>query len=161
MTDRNGAIGVTYSFTDIFSAMATASQFEEVLNKTLAVSIRELAADQGSILLLEGQENPQLRMLAAVGLPEEIVRRGYVARKGSISEYVLREGRAVVVNDDDPPPGGMVFRPPPSDSGVRRRIVSALCVPLVARGRTLGTMNLNRTRGAEKFSEADVEASTS
>lgn len=154
-TDRG--YGARYSFADIFEALAGASQFEDILNRILTVCLRELEADQGSILLLDGEGNPQLRMLAAVGLPEEIVKRGYIARKGSISEHVLRELRPVVINDKPPVPGAFI---PPDQTAVRRRIVSAMCVPLLARGQVLGTMNLNRTQGSRTFTDADMEACT-
>lgn len=150
----------TYSFRDVFEALASALNFDEVLNRILTVAMRELRADQGSLLLLQGEEHPQLKMLASIGLPEEIVRRGYIPRKGSISEYVLLERRPVIINGrPEGFSGADRFRPiPESETGVRRRIVSALCVPLIARGSVLGTMNLNRTSGTALFSEQDLEA---
>jgi signal transduction histidine kinase len=118
--------------------------------------LRELDADEGSLLLLTGDEAPVLTMLAARGLPEEIVRRGYVQRKGSISEYVLNERKPIIIND--------AVRTPDYESignkeAVPRRIVSALCVPLITHGKVLGTLNLNRTHGRELFGQDALAAS--
>src|SRR4051794_12298093 len=100
-----------YSFADLFDALAGSTQFDELLNRILAISVRELSAHQGSILLLEGDENPQLKMLAAIGLPQEIIQRGYVPRKGSPSEFVLRELKPVIINDDLPAKGPLAALP--------------------------------------------------
>src|SRR5438105_1541254 len=88
-----------YSLNDIFKALGSSVKFEEMLDHILAVTLRELEADQGSLLLLEGAEHPSLKMLASRGLPDEIAGRGYVPRKGSISEYVIRERRPLILNE--------------------------------------------------------------
>lgn len=146
-----------YSLQDIFDVLASPRRFEDVLNRILDVSLRELQADQGSLLLVEHSDGPTLRMLASRGLPAEVARRGYVPRKASISEYVLREQRAMIVNGENWTEN---FNPLPDDIGVPREIRSALCVPLVARGHVLGTLNLNRMRRRKQFTEEDVEAAT-
>lgn len=144
-----------YSLQDIFDTLSSSLRFEEVLDKILEVTLRELAADQGSLLLLQGSENPALRMLASRGLPKEICQRGYIPRKGSISEYVLRERRPIIINEV---PRNDNFETMSADTSTPRTIFSAICVPLVARGSVLGTMNLNRTRNRQVFVEADLEA---
>jgi len=148
-----------YSFQDIFEALASARSFEDVLDVILVTALRELQADQGSLLLLEGdEENPELKMLAARGLPSEIVRRGYIPRKGSISEYVLRERRPLILNEA---PRTQKYETMSAETSTPRKIVSAMCVPLIARGAVLGTMNLNRTRTDRAiFTQNDLEAAS-
>jgi signal transduction histidine kinase len=146
----------TYSFSDVFEALAHTRNFEEVLDVILATSLRELEADQGSLLLLQGdQAGTHLEMLASHGMPEEIVKRGYVARKGSISEYVIRERRPLILNDT---PRTKNYESLADETSTPRKIASALCVPLLAQGKVIGTMNLNRT-GMDRpvFTEIDLE----
>lgn len=152
-------IRTRYSFQDIFEALASARSFEDVLDIILSTALRELHADQGSLLLLEGTgENSSLKMLAARGLPQEMVQRGYIPRKGSISEYVLRERRPLILNDS---PRTRSYESMATGTSTPRQIVSALCVPLIARGTVLGTMNLNRTLAERPmFTDEDLEASS-
>lgn len=148
-----------YSFRDVFEVLASSRSFEDVLDVILATTLRELNAEQGSLLLLEGSEETgtHLKMLAAHGMPDEILKRGYVPRKGSISEYVLRERRPLIINDT---PRTDKYESMADETSTPRRIRSAVCVPLIARGRVIGTMNLNRLGGPERelFEEADLEA---
>ena len=145
-----------YSLNDIFAALASSSNFGEMLDVIVRTAVREMRADQGSLLLLDGTgEAAQLRMLAAVGLPPRIIERGYVPRRGSISEYVMRERRPLIINGTA---CGTEFHSLSDDTAIRRRISSALCVPLLSQGRVLGTLNLNRTRTTDHFTDADLEA---
>lgn len=156
MTDLPLTVQQGYSLNDIFAALASSSNFAEMLEIIVRTAVREMHADQGSLLLLEGTgDSAQLRMLAAVGLPAAIVERGYVPRRGSISEYVMRERRPLIINGAA---RGGEFHSLSDDTAVRRRIHSALCVPLVSQGRVLGTLNLNRTRTTDHFTDADLEA---
>lgn len=148
-----------YSFRDVFEVLASARSFEDVLDVILTTSLRELHADQGSLLLLQGDEEHaqgHLKMLAARGLPEEIVKRGYVGRKGSISEYVLRERRPLILNDT---PRTRNYESMADETSTPRKIRSAMCVPLIARGNVIGTMNLNRTGNSDRkqFAEEEME----
>ncbi len=143
--------GTRFTFQDIFQGLTRALNFDEMLDCLLAVALRELQADEGSLLLLAGQDQTQLKMLASRGLPEEVRQRGYVPRVGSISERVLNERRPLIVN-------GSVNHSSDSSLPLKpRQIRSALCAPLIAQGRILGTMNINRTRPeAPLFTERDL-----
>lgn len=143
-----------FSLQDIFDVLASSLRFDDVLQRILQVTLRELRAEQGSLLLLEGEEDPSLRMIASLGLPREMVKRGYVVRRGSISEHVMRERRPIIVDDNQP---GTHYKPMAPQESVKRNIFSAICVPLVAQGNVLGTMNLNRTRTRIKFTQSDLE----
>lgn len=149
-----------FSFQDVFEGLASALRFEEMLDCILSVALRELEADEGSLMLLAGQDGTELQMLASRGLPEEVRARGYVSRPGSITERVIAERQPLIVN------GPLASSESPPSSGLAPRSVrSALCVPLLARGRLLGTMNINRTRsdralfGAREQRIAEILAS--
>lgn len=143
-----------YSLQDIFDTLASSLRFEEVLDRILEVTLRELSAQQGSLMLLQGEDHPVLKMLAQRGLPPEIANRGYVPRRGSISEYVLRERRPLIINEQ---PRSTDFTTLSEETGAPRQISSALCVPLIARGKVIGTMNINRASPGAHFHERDLE----
>jgi signal transduction histidine kinase len=140
---------VNASLLEICRAMGAGIHLDEVLDTILRLTVREMRAQQGSILLFDEHQD-QLRMLASVGLPDEIVRKGYIPRKGSIAEWVIERREPLILNDHAK---GREFQ----SLGDDRRIVSSMCVPLIARGDVLGTINLNRTTAQDgPFVESDL-----
>ena len=138
------------SLLSICQAMGSSLELPQVLDTILLLSVNEMLAQQGSILLFDAL-NDRLRMLAATGLPEEIVKKGYIARKGSIAEWVIEHQQPLIINDK---PRGNAYSP----LDEKRQILSAMCVPLFARGKVLGTINLNRTGlDGDVFNESDLD----
>lgn len=134
---------VLQSLLALSDAMGESLELDTVLETILDITLNELKAQQGSILLFNENED-RLEMLASRGLPEEIVKKGYIPRKGSIAEYVIENNKGLILNDG-PQKKDESYRPVEEKKQARRRIVSALCVPLRAEGKVLGTINLNRT----------------
>lgn len=127
----------------ISEAVSSSSDLRDVLATILRLTVEEVQAQQGSILMFDEHQD-RLDMLATYGMPAEIVEKGYIARRGSIAEYVIENNQPLIINDEHKP------APNPSDTAYqrmdrRRKIVSAMCVPLRCRGKVLGTINLNRT----------------
>jgi signal transduction histidine kinase len=142
--------GVSASLLEICRAMSGPLGLSEVLDTILRLTLREMRAQQGSILLID-EGDDRLRMLAALGLPDAMVRKGYLERKGSIAEWVIRRGQPLILNDA-PREGEF------STLGDRRSIVSAVCMPLRVQGRTIGVLNLNRTDAESPlFTESELE----
>lgn len=137
---------------EICQAMGSSLELAQVLDTILELSLRNLQADAGSILLYES-ESEDLKMLASRGLPPNVVRRGHISRKGSIAEWVILNNRPVIVNklsDIFPDVKDQV----PSASAVK----SALCAPLLAKGQIIGTINLNRYEDEHGlFDEEDLD----
>ena len=79
------------SLLKISEAMGSSLELRTVLNTILELTLKEMNAQQGSILLFDKHQD-RLQMLASIGLPEEMVRKGYIPRKGSIAEYVIENG---------------------------------------------------------------------
>jgi signal transduction histidine kinase len=141
------------SLLEICQAIGSSLELETVLNTFLSLTLREMQAQQGSVLLFDEHQD-RLRMLASIGLPEEIARKGYIARKGSIAEFVIENNQPLILNDS---PTNSTYRP----LDYKRRLVSAMCVPLRASGKVLGTINLNRTDDRlGNFVDVDLETMT-
>lgn len=152
VADSSAATELHGTLLKLSEAIGSSLELAAVLDTFLSLTLQEMNAQQGSVLLFdEGQDN--LRMLASRGLPEEVVRKGYIPRKGSIAEWVIENNQPLILNDD---PKHEAYRPMD-----RRRIVSSMCVPLRARGKVLGTVNLNRTaEDSPVFDETDLETMT-
>jgi signal transduction histidine kinase len=122
---------------EICQAMGSSLELREVLATLLERTLHEMRAQQGSILLFNSQTD-RLEMLAAQGLPTEMVSKGYIPRKGSIAEWVIEHNQPLIINDT---PTTSHYKA----MDARRKIYSAMCVPLRARGKVIGTINMNRT----------------
>ncbi|MBM3334620.1 GAF domain-containing protein [Candidatus Sumerlaeota bacterium] len=132
----------------ICTAMGSTLELRSLLKLILRLTMEQLRAHRGSILLYD-QASDQLRMLAARGMPREIVKRGYIPRKGSIAEWVIENDKPLLLDE--------IRENSPFTSIARAmRIHSAMCVPLRAKGKIIGTINISRTR-RERFTEQDLD----
>ncbi len=130
----------------LVSNLELGAVMETILDRTL----EEAHAQQGSILLLD-ERRDRLEMLASRGLPAEIVQKGYIPRKGSIAEWVIENNQPLILNDHPSNPNYQAL-------DARRRLISAMCLPLRMHGRVIGTINLNRTsEDLGMFCQSDLE----
>ena len=129
----------------ICQAMVSSLELKEVLDTILELSVQEMKAQTGSILLYESNSE-NLKMLASKGLPDEVVQRGHIRRKGSPAEYVIEHNEPLLLNDN-------IDKFDRLDKGAPIR--SSLCVPLRAKGQVIGTLNLNRLNSENGMFEED------
>jgi len=111
---------------------------------------RVVEARRASLMLI----NPltgRMRIVAAVGLPREMVGHDLVPATRRISDWVLRERRAVVVH-------GKVSDQRFDGSARDDPVESALSVPLVSARGGIGVLNLSRIRPATAFTPDDLAA---
>ena len=141
---------VNASLLAICQAMGERLELREVLPTILTLALQEMRAQQGSVLL-HNKQLDKLEMLAAIGLPEEIVRKGYIPRKGSIAEWVIDNDQPLLLNSHARGEDYHAL----DDT---RPIHSSMCLPLRAGGQVIGTLNINRTASEPgPFSEAELE----
>lgn len=143
------------SLFEICRAMTSSLEIPEVLDTILHLSAENLKAASGSILLYEeGSEN--LKMLASRGLPPNVVKRGHLHRKGSIAEWVIENDQPIIVNKRSD-----IFPEEQDTEEETSAIKSALCVPLHAKGKIIGVINLNRYQDSDDvFHEDDLNILT-
>ena len=123
------------------------------LTVILDEALRLLRADEGSVLLFEPGRN-ELRIGAARGLPEDVVASVRVVPGQGIAGHVAATGIPLLLGSDDD-----VARFADTDER-RRRVSSAVSVPLRTRGVVEGVLNLNvRTGNRDRpgFTECDLD----
>lgn len=129
------------------------TELNQVLNQVVATVRAETRAEIASLMLLD-EENHELAIAAAEGLPPEVV-EGERRQVGKSIAGVVAERRAAVIIAD-----GI-----PLDSQLRAsmdkpELGSALSLPLTVRGEVIGVLNLSRLRGISPFTESDLELAT-
>jgi signal transduction histidine kinase len=137
---------------EVCLAIGSTLELEALLSKILDLMLSTLIADQGSILLFD-RETDRLQMLASRGLPEDITRKGYIPRKGSIAEWVIDNNEPLLLAEQVQDSRFQAM-------GDHRAIVSSMCIPLRARGDVQGTINLNRLAPGTRFTENDLSTAT-
>ena len=138
------------SLLKISEALGSNLELASVLQTILDLTLQQMHAQQGSILLFDEHQD-RLQMLASTGLPDEIVQKGYIQRKGSIAEWVIENNQPIVMNNE-------ARKGEYHSLDEKRRIFSAMCVPLRSHGRVLGTINLNRLdESSGEFQPGDLE----
>lgn len=114
----------------------------------LAALVEETGASRASLLLLN-PDTGRLNMAAAIGLPPEIVGRDMMPRPRSISEWVFRNRRGLVLN-------GEVRDERFEGTSSHAVTESSMCVPIETAAGPLGVLSLARHSPARPFSDPDI-----
>lgn len=124
-------------------------ELDAVLN-TLAKSTAEfLGTDTGVILLLD-EETQSLRIKGSYGLSEHVVRHTQDRLGESIAGRVALSGEAIIVNNlpNDP----RFYNPAAAEEG----LLACASVPLVAKDKIIGTLDVHSKTQREAFGEEQV-----
>jgi hypothetical protein len=113
----------------------------------LAIVVDAMAASRASLMVVNPRTG-RLRIMAAFGLPADIVGRDVTHGKRRISDWVLRERRGVLLNGE--------VRDARFEGSAPEEVESALCLPLLAGEGAIGVLNLARTAQAERFGPVDL-----
>jgi len=113
------------------------------------IAQNELRADSASLMLLN--ENDELTIHSAVGLPPDVVAHTRQRADQGIAGYAIKRREPVILQGDvrhDPR-----FQSRERGEGVK----SAICLPLIRQDHVLGVLNVSRTEEGAPFTEGDVE----
>lgn len=129
--------------------VAPTFDLRDVGAQLLSPLLRSTGAKRASLMLVN-PETGRLRIVAGVGIPADLIGRDTQWRPNSISEWVYRKRRGLVLN-------GEVKND--SFTGSSETVIeSAICVPLETDHGVLGVLNLARTAPAPVFSEPEMQA---
>ncbi|MBF5041449.1 sensor domain-containing diguanylate cyclase [Aggregicoccus sp. 17bor-14] len=140
---------------EIAKALTSTLELREVLSLVMQ-KVRELLKPRNWSLLLYDERTGRLYFEIAVGEGAEALKRLQVAPGEGIAGAVFASGRAQRVDDVSGEPG--FSRRFDAASAFHTR--SLLAVPLVARGRVLGVIELVNGEGDAPFSDGDLQVLT-
>ena len=129
---------------DVTSTLSTGEVLQRLLNRTL----QHLAAEIGSILLV--QPDQSLRIAVARGLPDYVVNQTRVQRGEGISGFVAATAAPLLVQNVEEDPR---FR---RRNHERYYTSSLLSAPIVFQDEVLGVLNVNNKASRESLSGSDL-----
>ena len=127
----------TVSLYRISEAMGSTIQLDFLLNLILETAIKELEADMAWVLLLEEKTN-KLIPQASLGIPHQMFKSGFLSGNGSVSRWVIKNAKPQVFAKDS-----LDDRFLPSE--FKKKIISGISHPLMAKGKVIGIVTLIRT----------------
>lgn len=132
------------SLYQISEAMGSIVNLETLLNLILTTSVKEFEADVAVLFFARGDDvDPEPR--AAVGLEAGDFYRTVVEHCAAISNQALRQASPLIFDDPDS-----------EYSWGEMSIKSSMCQPLMAKGKTLGTLNIVRINNGHQFSTGQL-----
>jgi len=145
-----GALAVIQQVADL---LASAGTLQEVLDGIVRHTTRLLACRRGSLLLREPGSR-LLRMHAAVGIPDKVVRKSRAEIGEGLAGRCAERGVPLLVADIEAIRPRVPGMDPRSDDDYRSK--SAICVPLKLRGEVLGVLNLNDRVDGKELGPSDL-----
>jgi PAS domain S-box-containing protein len=116
----------------------------------LEVAMEVLAADTGSVMLLD-REKKELKISAAVGIPEE-VRETHMVKVGEgISGWVAKTGEPLLLTAE------LEHETRFRSLAPKKEITTAICAPLRMEEEILGVLNLNKIKPGTPFRKEDLD----
>lgn len=148
---RENYIRVSNSILKICRSIESTFDLDKLLKTIISKASKEFASPRCSILLIDG-EGKELTLAAAKGLPKEIMQNKYIPPPNSIVRWVIEHNKPLILNDKV---RDRRFRSIISDPNVK----SAMCAPLVTRGKIIGVMNITRTKTSHRsFTDGDLRS---
>ncbi|MEK7772981.1 MAG: GAF domain-containing protein, partial [Deltaproteobacteria bacterium] len=136
------------AFREIVDAVRLTIDRKELLSVILKLVTESTRAERGSIMLLSEEEG-MLRVEIAKGMDEEVVRKIRVPLGEGISGKVASEGKPRLIAGkakvDD-------YERPMDRSDVK----SAMSVPLIVNGETIGVINVSSSESPHAFTSEDL-----
>ena len=138
---------------EVVELAARVPQLNDLLSLVLERTMRTVRAGIGSIMLLD-HERQLLRVVAARGLPEDVVGRAEVRVGEGIAGKVVQIGEPVLVEDISADPRFGKPNQPKYGSG------AFMCLPVRVEDRIIGVVNLAKSAAAAPspaFSPTDLQ----
>lgn len=131
---------------ELSNVLMSEVNLQRLLSLVVEIVSRETKADRVSLMLLD-EARRELAIKAAVGLPQDVVRTAVERVGHGIAGSVAKSGKPILLN-------GEVGHRERVNSG---RTSSALCVPLLVRGKVIGVLNSSKTAEQSHFTQADLQ----
>jgi diguanylate cyclase (GGDEF)-like protein len=136
------------SLNEIVEAVNLTKDKQQVSSLILKVAIESTGADNGSLMLLDPEEKV-LKVEVAEGIDREVIPTIRCPLGEGVAGKVAMEGKPLLLSGKADDRNFRILRE-------REEIKSALCVPLIINGATVGVLNLNNLKSIEGFTEEDL-----
>ncbi len=131
------------------SALASTLDVDDVLDLIVNTAIRHTGASSASLMLVDPREDV-LVLSKAVGLSEDVPSDLRIPVGTGVAGWVAEKQEPVLLHDISRDPRFSHLVP-------RRELRSAMCVPLVSKGKTLGVLNVSTKGGTNVFDYDDLD----
>ncbi|PIU64231.1 MAG: hypothetical protein COS85_13235 [Armatimonadetes bacterium CG07_land_8_20_14_0_80_59_28] len=135
---------------EVTKAMTSTRQLEDLYRLVLDTALQEAGAERGSLMHLD-ERSSELRIVAARGLPTEILEKTRQKVGDGIAGLVAESREPLILNDGQMQDERIAQLMRPGSN------LSAICYPLLSEGRMVGVLNLSRSSAIRTFSESDKE----
>jgi len=136
---------------ETFKDINSSRDLPEVLQKIVERMTFCIEAESGSVMLLD-DDSKCLRIAAAKGLPEDVVKTCAVPLGESISGWVAARGEPLLQEDVENDP--RVWKRHDPERYKTKSLVSA---PLINKGKVIGVINVSNRRDGQPFDRRDLE----
>jgi len=150
LESQASALAVIRQVTD---SLASSGTLDEILDGIVRHTTRLLGCRRGSLLLREPGSR-LMRMQAAVGVPDKVMRKSRAEIGRGLAGRCAESGEPILVADVDAIRPQVPGFAPREDDAYRGK--SAICVPLVLHGEVLGVLNLNDRNDGKELGRADL-----
>ncbi len=133
---------------EIVESVDLAIDSDELFLRMLDIAVGSTGADGGSLMLLD-PESQQLRIRVAHGVERELWPKIQMRLGEGIAGRVAADARSLLLRGKADASKFHIVRE-------RADVESAICVPLVVKGRVLGVLNLHHSSLADAFDEGDL-----
>lgn len=136
----------TVSLYRISEAMVSTVELEELLNLILKTAVKELEADIASILLWD-PKTKKLKPKAYLGMGPDLLKNEFLVGIDPLSDWVLKNAKPKVFNSNQT---HILFK--------NKKVKSLISHPLLAKGRSIGILNILRKKKLSPFSPGELHS---
>jgi signal transduction histidine kinase len=146
LRSRLGEITSLFDMSTTVNMQLTVDSILDIITRRVLTC---LEADQSSVLMLD-PETQTLTCRAVHGVDADFVRDACIKIGDGVAGFVAQNGEPMVLNPEDMQRRFAAHKKP------GRNITSALCIPLMVKGRAIGVLNINRIDRDRPFSAGDA-----
>lgn len=134
---------------EVGKAISSVLDFRKLQNMILEIVVKVIRAERGSLMLLDDSEKI-LTIGVAIGLSEEVARDARLEIGESVAGWVVKTCQPLFVRNTQTDKEFHTIKKAHIRAG------TLMCVPLMAKDKLLGTLNVSRSE-PESFSDKDFE----
>jgi adenylate cyclase len=150
LAEENSRLKTLMSLYELGERFISSGSREEIIESLIEIIASQTGAQRISVMLHDREENC-LKIVASKGIPSGVSSKVRIGPGEKIAGLVFQEGRPLVLNRGFEKTSEFKSLP------ASRDMMAAMCLPLKAKNKTLGVLNISKPENATPFSEAEME----